>query len=152
MQSARRTKDRFEKIVILGLEALPSVPELRSAMTTKENDNNLHRCACTDFKACGSCKRSTDEICQSAVVGLDTYDEQGIAKQQQRSSSKAAAKQQQEQQQSSSKAAAKQQQSAKQQYKNSIAAAQQQQSSSSGKAIQQQQQFSSSNKKARKQK
>ena len=60
LQSASRAKDRIEKVVISGLEVLPSVLELRIAVTTKENDDNLHRYACTDFIASGSGSRSTD--------------------------------------------------------------------------------------------
>ena len=60
-------KRQDPKAVRLGLEALPSVPELRTAAATKESDDNLHGSACTDFIACGSCSRSTDELCQNAA-------------------------------------------------------------------------------------
>ena len=144
LQSATRAKDRTEKAVTLGLEALPSVPELSTAVTTKESDENLHKCACTDFIACGSCSRLTDELCQSAGTRSDTCVVLGVAKLQQ-SSSKAAAKPQQQQQsskaaakQNSSKVAAKQNSSNKAAAKQSSSKAKQQQSSSKAAAKQQQ--------------
>ena len=51
LQSAPRAKDRTEKAAILGLEALLSVPELRTAVPTKASDDNLYRCAYTTNKA-----------------------------------------------------------------------------------------------------
>ena len=67
--------------MILGLEALPSVPELRIAGTTKESDDNLHRYICMDFIAGGSCSRSTDELRQNATTSRVTHVVRGVAKQ-----------------------------------------------------------------------
>ena len=113
-----RAKARTEKVVSSGLEAIPSVPELRLAVGTKESDNILNKSACTDRMACGSRSRSTDEHSQSATTSVDTCVVRGVAKQQQSSSraaagtaagaaAGAAAKQQQSSKATSSKAAAK---------------------------------------------
>ena len=116
----------------------------------EKSDDNLHGCACTDFIACGSCSRSTEELCQSAATSVDTcvvrVAKQQQEQQQQSSSSKAAAAKQQQQSSSSKAAAAKQQQ--QQSSSSSKAAAKQQQSSSKAAAAKQQQQQSSSSSKA----
>ena len=97
LQSATRAKDRTEKAVTLGLEALPSVPEFRTAVTTKESDGNLHGCAPVLCEESQSSSR--------APAAKQQQSSPAAAKQQ--LSSKAAAKQGQ----SRSKAAAKQQSS-----------------------------------------
>ena len=91
LQSIRRAKDRTEKVMILGLEALPLVPELRTVV--KGSDDNLYGWACTDFIACGSCNKFTDKFCQSTITNIDTWVVRGIAKQQQSNNNKAAKRQ-----------------------------------------------------------